>query len=170
MDLIWIVGTLIYSIIMGFVTKIIINNKGYDDNWFWWGFFFGILAIIVACAKPQNIRYTSSGSSSFYNHGVGGNTTESERIRNQNTLNAGGWQCHCGRLNAAYVSSCTCGRSKSDVRNANDEEQKREVAKKQAEIVDESAKVSALKGYKELLDSGVITQEEFDAKKKQLLG
>ena len=24
--------------------------------------------------------------------------------------------------------------------------------------------------YKELLDSGVITQEEFDAKKKQLLG
>lgn len=27
-----------------------------------------------------------------------------------------------------------------------------------------------LKNYKELLDSGVITQEEFDAKKKQLLG
>ena len=27
-----------------------------------------------------------------------------------------------------------------------------------------------LKKYKELLDSGVITQEEFDAKKKQLLG
>ena len=27
-----------------------------------------------------------------------------------------------------------------------------------------------LKKYKELLDSGIITQEEFDAKKKQLLG
>ena len=27
-----------------------------------------------------------------------------------------------------------------------------------------------LKKYKELLDAGVITQEEFDAKKKQLLG
>ena len=27
-----------------------------------------------------------------------------------------------------------------------------------------------LKKYKELLDGGVITQEEFDAKKKQLLG
>lgn len=27
-----------------------------------------------------------------------------------------------------------------------------------------------LKEFKELLDSGVITQEEFDAKKKQLLG
>jgi predicted Zn-dependent peptidase len=27
-----------------------------------------------------------------------------------------------------------------------------------------------LKKYKELLDAGIITQEEFDAKKKQLLG
>ena len=27
-----------------------------------------------------------------------------------------------------------------------------------------------LRKFKELLDSGVITQEEFDAKKKQLLG
>lgn len=27
-----------------------------------------------------------------------------------------------------------------------------------------------LKNFKELLDSGVITQEEFEAKKKQLLG
>lgn len=30
--------------------------------------------------------------------------------------------------------------------------------------------VDALKQYKDLLDSGVITQEEFDAKKKQILG
>ena len=38
------------------------------------------------------------------------------------------------------------------------------VLQEQPEITDE------LKKYKELLDSGVITQEEFDAKKKQLLG
>ena len=30
--------------------------------------------------------------------------------------------------------------------------------------------VAELKGYKDLLDSGIITQEEFDAKKKELLG
>ena len=30
--------------------------------------------------------------------------------------------------------------------------------------------VEEIKKYKELLDSGIITQEEFDAKKKQLLG
>lgn len=38
------------------------------------------------------------------------------------------------------------------------------VAKEQKEFADD------LLAYKELLDSGVITQEEFDAKKKQILG
>lgn len=33
-----------------------------------------------------------------------------------------------------------------------------------------TAGAEELKRYKELLDSGVITQEEFDAKKKQILG
>jgi septation ring formation regulator EzrA len=30
--------------------------------------------------------------------------------------------------------------------------------------------IDELKKYKELLDQGIITQEEFDAKKKQILG
>ena len=34
----------------------------------------------------------------------------------------------------------------------------------------EASSVEDLKKYKELLDTGVISQEEFDAKKKQLLG
>ncbi len=33
-----------------------------------------------------------------------------------------------------------------------------------------SSNADELKKYKELLDDGVITQDEFDAKKKQLLG
>ncbi|MBQ4128559.1 MAG: SHOCT domain-containing protein [Ruminococcus sp.] len=37
-------------------------------------------------------------------------------------------------------------------------------------IVQNSDEADKLKKYKELLDTGVITQEEFDAKKKQLLG
>ena len=44
---------------------------------------------------------------------------------------------------------------------------------RQATIANNNAIASAadeLKKYKELLDSGVISQEEFDAKKKQLLG
>ena len=37
-------------------------------------------------------------------------------------------------------------------------------------INQEDSSIDDLKQYKELLDSGVINQEEFDAKKKQLLG
>ena len=41
---------------------------------------------------------------------------------------------------------------------------------RQAKGTADTGAISELKQYKELLDSGVITQEEFDAKKKQLLG
>lgn len=40
----------------------------------------------------------------------------------------------------------------------------------EAQAVNAVSDVEELKKYKELLDSGIITQEEFDAKKKQLLG
>ena len=40
----------------------------------------------------------------------------------------------------------------------------------QTTIVESSSNADELKKYKELLDQGIITQEEFDAKKKQLLG
>ena len=36
--------------------------------------------------------------------------------------------------------------------------------------IQETSNADELKKFKELLDSGIITQEEFDAKKKQLLG
>ena len=44
------------------------------------------------------------------------------------------------------------------------------VEKSATTIIQAASSADELKKYKELLDSGVITQEEFDAKKKQLLG
>ena len=40
----------------------------------------------------------------------------------------------------------------------------------QPTVVAAASNADELKKYKDLLDSGVITQEEFDEKKKQLLG
>ncbi|MBE6635051.1 MAG: SHOCT domain-containing protein [Ruminococcaceae bacterium] len=37
-------------------------------------------------------------------------------------------------------------------------------------VIQASSPAEELKKFKELLDMGIITQEEFDAKKKQLLG
>ena len=43
-----IVGTIIGGIIWGIVVNKVLENKGYKEDWFWWGFFFGILAVLVA--------------------------------------------------------------------------------------------------------------------------
>lgn len=55
----------------------------------------------------------------------------------------------------------------SDLLIKRQQETNNATAKTNIQTVDEAEQ---LKKYKELLDSGVITQEEFDAKKKQLLG
>ena len=49
-----LIGFIIWGVVWGYATKAVINNKGYDDNWFWWGFFFGFIALIVAATKPEN--------------------------------------------------------------------------------------------------------------------
>ncbi len=50
------------------------------------------------------------------------------------------------------------------------ERQKKKPKTETTTIIQNSDEADMLKKYKDLLDSGVITQEEFDAKKKQLLG
>ena len=45
-----------------------------------------------------------------------------------------------------------------------------QIPNEQSAITESTSNVSTIKEYKELLDAGIITQEEFDAKKKQLLG
>ncbi len=47
---------------------------------------------------------------------------------------------------------------------------KRQKGHKSHSVTDEIDEIDKIKKLKELLDSGIITQEEFDAKKKQLLG
>lgn len=52
-----LVGMIIGGIIWGIVVNKVIENKGYKENWFWWGFFFGFFALIVALTK-QNVNTT----------------------------------------------------------------------------------------------------------------
>ena len=63
-----------------------------------------------------------------------------------------------------------CGGNK--LNRLTEEEAKAEIEKQNAptQVIAETSAADELKKFKELLDSGVITQEEFDAKKKQLLG
>ena len=224
----YIIGIIIWGIIWGFATNAVIHGKGYDENWFWWGFFFGFIALIVAACKPENRSGYQSYSqdsndpySYFQNNSA--DAAYSRNIQTKKILDQGGWMCSCGRLNESYIGTCACGRSKSDVENtasnpyvqnnstasmyANDtnaqkilaqggwacvcgrlnesyigtcacgrtkaeieEINRRNAEQEKSSGQDELSKLAAIKELKSLLDEGIITQEEFDAKKKNLLG
>lgn len=70
----------------------------------------------------------------------------------------------CGKINAVYTGTCSCGRTKQETQN---EAKMCEHANKYDQV---SGIADELKKFKELLDSGAITQEEFNLKKKQILG
>ena len=144
----YIIGFIVQAVIFGFATKIVIRNKGYFENWFWWGFFFGIIALLVASSKPENHEFDTDSNDS---------------------TKRSGWKCTCGKEHPTYVSSCSCGISKNDILVTKGKA-KLEAVQKQNTIKDEVSKAAAIKEYKELMDSGIITPEEFEAKKSQLLG
>lgn len=50
--MIYFVAGIIWCAVWGIIVNKVIENKGYEESWFWWGFFFGIFALIAALAKP----------------------------------------------------------------------------------------------------------------------
>lgn len=95
----------IYGSIWGVVVNKVIENKGYYENWFWWGFFFGFFALIVALTKPQKLRTFDDSftvGKDYVFRGFG-DQKDSDWI-------PGGWKCpNCGNVNAGYVGTCGCG-------------------------------------------------------------
>ena len=142
MKAIIIISAIVAGVIWGVVVDKVIENKGYSSNWFWWGFFFGIFALIVALTKP-----------------------EAPKTKIISDTNDRSWECVvCGAKNSMYVGTCSCGNTRE--KNAH---LKMEKIEQDNTSVTELNNLNKLKSYKDLLDQGVITQEEFDEKKKQLL-
>lgn len=159
------IGALIAAFVFGFITKYINEEKGYEGG-FAWGFWLGVIGIIVVACKADNHRYYRESEQDL------ALSAYAREKNDERVLEEGGWKCNrCGRINASYVTSCNCGmyieqnknwlKKQEEERKARAEEHKAKESKSQA---DEIAK------FKELLDSGAITQEEYDAKKKQILG
>lgn len=141
--LIYFLVLAIRGCIFGVATQRIIDNRGFEENWFWWGFFFGISAMLVAISKPQ--RYVPQVLCS--------------EPKDEGILKQGGWKCTCGRVNPSYTGTCACGKRKDEVANLKQTHKK----------TDEDSKFDEIKKYKELFDSGIITEEEFNKKKIELL-
>lgn len=157
----WIAIVLLDGIICGIITTVINANKGYEGG-FAWGFFLGIIGIIVVACRSDN--YSDS-----YKYEESPLLLSATREKHERAVMAdGGWRCYkCGTVNPAYTGTCGCGVTKieSNTRQnrSNEELRKKETDEK------EIRNLQKLKGYKELLDSGAITQEEFDKKKIEIL-
>lgn len=52
----YLIGVIIWGVIWGVVAKAVVKNKGYEDKatkYFWLGFFFSFIPVIVAATKPN---------------------------------------------------------------------------------------------------------------------
>ncbi|MBP3854923.1 MAG: SHOCT domain-containing protein [Ruminiclostridium sp.] len=186
----WVISILFWATVWGFATNSVIKNKGYDDNWFWWGFLFGLIAFIVALTKPE-VYYNSQNYQHQENRLINnyhsyefehladtvGNDTEKP-----GTFKNGYWKCQCGNYNPTYRGVCSvCAMSLSEIKeihrrintveqlqiSASNRQPQIPTSKTSDDSVDD---IDMIKKYKQLLDMGAITQEEYDTKKKKLLG
>lgn len=148
------IGSLFFSIawslIWGFATAGVRERKGYGRRWFWFGFFLGLIPFIIACAIPARPEDS-------YDEAM--RSLADQKALNYLADNASGWQCSCGRTNAVYVSTCSCGLGKRQSSNSGE----------QAVRTSYQSPDSELKKYAMMLDSQVISQSEYDAKVKELL-
>lgn len=91
------------------------------------------------------------------------------------STNANRWICpNCGAENSLSNTCATCGRNRYSQPAIEYTQTVASVPAQTPAVQTTStqgdSKIEEIKAYKELLDSGVITQEEFDKKKAELLG
>ena len=152
-----IVGFVIEGIICGWICESIASNRNMEGG-FWWGFFLSIIGIIIVAVRPNDTpSYQSSGSN---NAAISYDDMEK---RQKEILDNGGWRCSCGHVNFNYQANCgACNKSRQENSAISQ-------PTLSSGTVEEKSNIAKIREFKELLDEGIITQEEFDKKKKQLL-
>ena len=157
----YIIAVIIWGLIWGFATKTVNENKGYYGG-FWLGFLLSFIGFLIVACKPENKNDYDNYESASLLSAAAKEASDSDMIAN------GGWKCSkCGTINPHYTGTCGCGNTKK----ANEEKVKaaKEAARAKENAERELLDLQKLKTYKDLLDSGAISQEEFDKKKAELL-
>jgi ABC-type branched-chain amino acid transport system, permease component len=195
----YMIYCLIWGAIWGAISSVVGKNRGYNPGTsFLWGFLLGLIGFIVVIARKDLTKDPGYGAQGYYPPGYypqgapmnaqqgrlwfctkcgmqNGNTNTCVRCGEQY------WFCSmCGTPNSYATHVCgRCGYSGSTgayVNTAQPQDQVQYQQQMPVQTPNDYASFTANNGpdelmrYKELLDRGVITQEEFDAKKKQILG
>lgn len=181
-------------VVLGFIIRYIIGSavngilrrKGYPDkNWFWFGFFFPVIAPISALLIHKNETYLKE-KAEREREAAQKEAEKSKPVQTPPTT----WKCECGRENYSYTGTCACGKSRFKKEAptpeviqttsptpiavaapiSNTTPQSAPVKKEhKINLEEETRNIAALKKLKELFDSGALTQEEFEEKKKRFL-
>ena len=188
-----IIIAICWCMIWGAVTYSVMKNKGHESPgvWFFIGFFLEIFGLIIALVQPNQQQHYSSqqtfnDSTSSRNTQICkscGETNSSSsthcqkcglRLNKPTSLiqnKEGSWKCKCGALNYPYETSChRCGEKKPFKSSNTPEKTPTSPAQVKAMAQKEKFMTEQLEELKKMLDQGLITEADFEAKKKQILG
>lgn len=153
----------IHGIVWGKATNKVLQYRGYFyDDWFLWGFLFGMVALLVAMSRPDN----------------NANVIKKRLAANKPVINSPNteWKCRkCKTINPPYTGTCSCGNTREEndaPLRAMQERREAELRAQQSEKLQQDAELDnllTLSAYKDLLDKGVITEADFEAKRTELL-
>lgn len=110
-----IIISLIISYFLACEFFAVANAKGYyESKYLWICFFFGLVGYLLVIALPARDNKTQKDSATASL----AETVRREEAKRQEEkiMNSGGWKCSCGRVNANYVSTCACGKSRRENR------------------------------------------------------
>ena len=162
MIIILLILFVIRGVVYGKATNKVLLYRGYVyDDWFIIAFFFGLVPLLVAMSRPDN------------------NANYIKMIKSQKvetTSPATNWKCKkCKKINPAYTGTCSCGNTREEndaPLRAIQERREAEARALASEKIRQDAELDnllTLSAYKDLMDKGVITKEDFEEKRKELL-
>ena len=161
----------------------IAGEKGYSKIGYWfWCFLFGIAGWIMVAALPD--RRKGSDAPTPLNS-ISGQEKKSEKKAldlavpqnagkrpspsSSNSIPTDGWICsNCGKRHYDYETRCDCGKSRFAEYNVTVESKTEKAKDKEPEGVFSTTQM--LQSLKKLADDGVISQEYYEARKKEMIG
>lgn len=187
-----IIGYVISGIIFGAITAYVARSKGYDGG-FWWGFFLGIIGLLVVGFRP-NIN-TSAFELSPYVSTYADHTVSSISSSESDSASDDSWLCECGKSNSNRMVYClrcrrersldsklpkvTCPHCGAKNKSSNTvcfccnkplTDHVITSEKNRSGVIDTAAKnIELIEQLSRLHEQGILTDEEFQDKKAQLL-